>query len=215
MSNKNQSFITKIHTPSIMLFVAGPESGKTHLIKYMMYRLVGKGVFVRGIVFCPTYALNNSYNYIPESYVYPRYEDEYLKNFLRYQRDNKQKPAFLILDDCIGSLNFNSKIISHLFTCYRHYNLTIFLSTQYIYKIPPVIRECATFAFIFFTSNMRSIEALQQTYFTDISKDQTLQFITNNCNEKGKFILVLNQNQQNKYIISKAPAIIPKFFIKM
>lgn len=213
------SFIDKIKTPSIIILSAGPGSGKSYTIKYLLYCLFKQKKLKYGVVFCPTNAMNNNYDYIDSKFVYPSFDEENLKKFLRFQKQHMQ-PAFIIFDDCIGSINFNSNLIIHLFTTFRHYNLTIFLATQYIYKVPPTLRECATYTFIFNVSNMRTIEALQETYFLKHTKQELATTIAHhtepkNENDKGKFILVrVNAPESEKYSASRAPPNIRNFKLK-
>lgn len=212
--NSSPSFVEFIKTPAFILLCAEPESGKSYLIKYLMYKLSRN--FEYGIVFSSTDDLNKDYSYIQPNYIYNNYNEEYLKNFLRLQRKLK-KPAFLILDDCVGSINMNSKLLKHLFTTYRHYNLTLFVSTQYIYAVPPTLRSCANYAFIFFVEDDRTITALHKTYFNEMDHDNVVKFISqatapHSLNDKGKFILVRKKvPREEKYIISRAPPKIQNF----
>lgn len=214
------SFINSIYTPSISLFIAEPRSGKSYLIKYIMYNLAKKKKIKQGIVFCPTNDMNNNYDYIDSSYIFPIYKEEYLKKYLEVLKTNTSIPSFLIFDDCIGSVKWNSPLIEHLFSCYRHYNLTILVATQYIYKIPPVIRECATYAFIFYVSNVRSLNAIRDTLMVEMDAKQVSHFIEHSTcpkseKDKGHFILVKKQVPlKEKYILSRAPTKQPTFKIQ-
>lgn len=52
--------------PSINLLAAAPGSGKSHLIKYLIFNLWKMGKFHHGVVFCPT-AHNGAYDWMPKN----------------------------------------------------------------------------------------------------------------------------------------------------
>ncbi len=58
------------------------------------------------------------------------------------------KNAFLILDDCVGSVNFNSPLWDKLATTARQYNITIMITFQRFKKCPPVIRQNSEYIFV-------------------------------------------------------------------
>lgn len=76
------------------------------------------------------------------------------------QKQNQDKPAFIIYDDCLPQKAFKSEIFTNLITQYRHYNITVIIATQYIYKVPPTLREGTTYTAIFLQSTRRSIQAI-------------------------------------------------------
>ena len=206
--------MNKLITPNISLFAGSPGMGKSHLIRYLIYKFCKSGKFNYGIVFCPT-AFNGAFDFISDKYV-GNYNEELLKKFMNYQEQSK-KPAFIIFDDCLGSITNinNNNTLTKLFTCYRHFNITVLFSTQYIYKVPPVLRECSTYCFIFKQFNKRSISALYETFLYDKNTiDEAKRYIMENT-ENYHFILVNNKasNNKAKYIISVAPNKIPKFFL--
>lgn len=191
-----------INTPSINLFVGAPRSGKSYLMKYLLIKLALEGKFKYGLVFSPS---DNTFeSVIPGKYLHRLYNDDKLKSFLRLQKKSKQQ-AFLIIDDGIGSINLKTELFKHLFTSYRHYNITIFLSVQYVYSVPPVIRQCATYVYIFKHSNQRSFEALFLSYFSDMNNWRDVRNEMNNkLKQKYTFILINNETGCRKVL--KAPS---------
>lgn len=194
----------EIKTPNISLFVAPPRSGKTFLMRYLIYTLACEGKFKYGLVFSPTQ--DDSFDkLIPEKYIHRQFDEQKLKLFLRKQKKTKL-PAFLILDDAAGSIDMNGKLFNHLFTSYRHYNLSIFVSIQWIHKVAPVVRNCTTYAFVFKHSNQKSYEVLHSAFFAD--KDnwkETRDEINNSLKQPYSFILIKPEEGTRKVL--KAPNI--------
>ena len=145
----------KFNTPSLFLYAASPGSGKTWMIRWLTYNLVKEGQVDYVFVVCPTSDLNDSYDFVNSSYRHTNVTRSLLQKLIRFQSSPGARRMLLILDDCIGSLNFNWPEVNQLFTTYRHLKCTIMLTTQYIFRMPPLIRECAKYAFLFAQRTMR------------------------------------------------------------
>ena len=157
--------------PNITLITAGPNSGKTVLCKYILYDLFKNKKLNYGIVFCPT-GFNNSYDYLPKKYLYAQFDENTLIQLVNLQisqikQHGKAKPAFVVFDDCIGSINFTSPLFSKLVTTYRHYNILLIFTTQYLFKVPPVLRECTTYFITFKQPTKRSVQAIHETFMNE------------------------------------------------
>jgi hypothetical protein len=205
-----------INVPSVTILSASPKCGKSHLIKYLIKDLCSKGKFDYGVVICPTAQNNKEYEFIPPGYLYTEYSEEIITSLMNKQSraiaQGMPKSAFLILDDCLGSVNFRKSVITKLVTTYRHYNITILMSTQYINKIPPEIRECATYAIVFCQFSAKSYNALYDAFFQSFeTKKECKEYIEANT-EDYRFILVRCQEAPRKrYSVYRAPEIIREF----
>ncbi len=207
-----------IEIPSLIVIAGKPKSGKSHLIKYFIH--TNRHKFAYGIVMNKT-SFNDGYDYIPNGFVHSKYDETKLKNLMKLQSGLIEKgiinECFLILDDCLTS-DYNKELFTDLTTQYRHYHITVIISTQYIYKINPTIRECANYAMIFRQSTKRSIEALYESFGAHFDNfDQFKQYITNSTDDH-KFIFVdINSSEddiEDIYKVMKAPQKIPKFNLK-
>lgn len=195
-------------TPSIILLSASPGSGKSYMIKYLLKTLCAKGRFELGLVFCQT-VFNEGYDYLPKKAV-SMYNENKLKKFILSQKklieEGNPRDAFLILDDCIGAIKWNSDLWTHIITTFRHYRITIFISTQYVYKIPPVVRACAFYSFVYSPQEGRTINALWETFGMTMSKQQFTDMLIQNT---GNYYAILIDNKQNdasqRYKKIKAP----------
>lgn len=193
--------------PSITVLYAPPRCGKSHLIKHLVYSFCKAGKFNHGIVFCPT----GGYDFMPDGYVHSMYSDEMLSSFMSFQKRNG-KPAFLIFDDCLGMINPNSKVFTKLFTTYRHYNITILITAQYVNKLPPVCRDCATYVFVFKQFSEPSFIGLHKAFFPNFDDwKQTKAFVEKNTGDHKFIIVDTLESPERRYSVSKAPSKIPNF----
>ena len=185
----------------IALFCASCGSGKSYLIKYLLYELLKKGYFNDGIIICP---LEDEYEpWVNEKYLYKLYSDNILINIMNEKDEiKKKKRRFIIFDDCLGSVNWNKSVILKFLTTYRHHNCSVFISTQYINRIPTHVREIASKIFIFNQNIFRSIKAVQESFFPDKKVEEVQKILSEHC--KGYRFIYYDVRKQNK-IVTQAP----------
>lgn len=202
--------------PSIIMICARPRSGKSHAIKSIIYSACKQGRFNHGIVFCPS-AYNGDYDFMPQDHIYGYWDEEVLKRFVQRQealssRDRPAPPAFVILDDLVGSVKWNSDFMKSTITRYRHFNTTFIIASQYIYAIPPTIRECVTFAIVFKQTNNRSLKAIWETFFNEQDTFKLCGEFIDRHAVGYKFLLVRpGEELGRKYVVNCAPEEIPAF----
>lgn len=145
-----------------------PNSGKTHLIRYLVASMAKeKNKFDHVILFCKTAELTDDYSFLPDCYKFREYSDDVLLEYLKVQSraikdpNIKVKPrGLVILDDIIGkSQKLETDLLIEFTTQYRHFNVNIILSSQYINKVPPQIREAGNHIFLFRQHTDNSKEA--------------------------------------------------------
>lgn len=205
-------------SPGMNVLCASPGSGKSYLIKWLIYNLWKRKKFNYGVVFCPT-AHNGSYDWMPknvfEAFITKKVKaakdepadlrNKELDTIIQYQKHNITSKAFIIFDDCIGSIPFNSSQMSNFITTYRHYRITCFIVTQYIFKIPRVIHECAKYAFIFDQKQKRSIDGIHEIYFGDIEKPVLIQWFKEYTKDHQFILVKVAESDTNKrYTVMKA-----------
>lgn len=195
--------------PFISVISSAPQSGKSTLVKYMLTDLFSNKKLNYGLVFCPS-AFDGGYSFLPEKYVYLRFDEDAVKNLMKIQMNQiktngSAKPAFIIMDDCIGSVNFQSKFISELITNFRHYNITIIICTQYIRRLPPTIHECCSYFFTFNQTSFKSITGINEIYMEEKKYDECSNFIRNNCKDYHFILVKTYEPIEKKYTISKCP----------
>lgn len=146
-------------------------------------------------------------------YIYSQFDENKLRQLINLQigqihTAGKAKPAFVIFDDMVGSINFTSPLFSKLITTYRHYNILLIFTTQYLFKVPPVLRECTTYFITFKQPTKRSIQAIHETFMNEIDNyDECKGFIDSNTQDYQFIVVKPFESDDKKYVISKAPLV--------
>jgi ABC-type dipeptide/oligopeptide/nickel transport system ATPase component len=146
-------------------------SGKSFLLRNLIYQFSKKDMFKFGIVFTGT-SFNTDYQFMPDGAVHSDYSEaklekyiSRLRSWLEVNQGQKLPPNFLILDDLLGRIKINSNIFNNLISTFRHFNMTIFITSQYFVKnISTLLRELTDVAFIFRTRFKNSKESLYNAY---------------------------------------------------
>ena len=194
--------------PGLNILSAKPGSGKSSLIKFELYKGAVNKKYDYAIIF--TKNIDDDYDkIIDEKFIYYNFTDKDFAKILKYQQENNNNQdgpkLLLIFDDVIGSIDFNSKLMTILVTRYRHFNIGVVFSTQYIIRIPSTIRECASKSFIFYQETKNSIKACYDSYgqsFGSLTKFR--EYLLKNT-DNYQFIVVNGKNKSlsEKYEIKK------------
>tara|TARA_R110002020_G_scaffold192980_1_gene393192 strand:+ start:165 stop:1040 length:876 start_codon:yes stop_codon:yes gene_type:complete len=150
--------------PGVMLLVMKVKSGKSNLMSWMLLseKALGgkKPIFDLIYIISPTAKIDRSSQaYFREEFneriiVFDDLEnlDGFLRNILEYQQsfdikspeeDERPPRVGIFFDDISGYLKRNS-LVTHLFTRYRHYNLSLFCANQTCRDLPTAVRSQAT-----------------------------------------------------------------------
>lgn len=203
--------------PSVHLMVAAPKSGKSHLIKYLVYRLAKSRRIDYCVVFCGT-TFNNNYNYLPKNYVFSNYNEDVLSQIMQ-QQQNSNKIVCLIFDDCVSfeQMFRHSQLFNKLITEHRHYKALIFIATQYINKVSPTIRECCGYYWIFAQRTKRAYEAIYETVGCN-SHDDLISFKNFIQNNTGNYYVIFADRMEApdkmyKKFKAPPPRDMPRFYL--
>ena len=194
-----------IQLPQILVLTGMPNSGKSHLMKYLVYKWSSEGLIDYVHAICPT-KFNGGFNYIPDAYIHPSYSEELIKKILK-QQEIEKKRLVLILDDCLGSVPFDSKTFQQLVSTHRHYQITLLISTQSPNKLPNLIRDCCGYSVMLQCRTNRAITGLYDSYgvLFETFKDFKRYFVKYTCN--NYFILYTKNPPKgvHMYQILRAP----------
>ena len=150
--------------PGVMLLIMKVKSGKSNLMSWMLLSeqtLGGKQpIFDLIYIISPTAKIDRS----SQAYFREEFQERiivfddldnlepFLRDILEYQQsfdikspDEEERPprVAVFFDDISGYLKRNSLVI-HLFTRYRHYNLSLFCANQTCRDLPTAVRSQAT-----------------------------------------------------------------------
>lgn len=204
-------------TPSVFLCCARKYSGKTHLIKYILYSLIQQQRFDYGLIISPT-AANGQWNVVPAEYVHDAWDDDTITRLInkqkRFAKEGKKVNCFLVLDDVLGSVNLNSKLFTFLITAGRQFNISIFLIVQkWTSAIPPIVRQNAEYIMLLRQPDAGVIKQLWIEYGANYGTLQEWFNLFKNEVQDFRALVINNLTQSNKkediYSTIKAPADAP------
>ena len=127
--------------PGLTILASKPGGGKSTLIRFELYKGAQLKKYDYAIIFTKN-ADDNWEQVIDSQFIYYNFSEKALAKILKFQLEhiNENLRLLLIFDDVIGSIDFNSQLMTILITRYRHFNIELVFSTQYLFKIPPTIR---------------------------------------------------------------------------
>ena len=87
---------------------------------------------------------------------------------MKIQKRNREKNnpcnVLLIFDDIFGSIN-NSKVFKDLVSTYRHYNISIIFSAQYVSGSVTYLREISNYIILFNQRTQSALKLAYESYF--------------------------------------------------
>ena len=189
-----------ITIPGFTIIAGICGSGKTSAIEYILYK--NKKKFDYGLIFTNTFFTDNSFSYIPNQYVHGEFSEEKLSNFMDIQsnlvKQGVKKNAFLVLDDCLDDPGmWNSSVFKRLISQFRHYNITIIITTQYPQAIPARFRSGAFQILIFQNTTERAIRGLFESFGQLFNLYNEFKNFVNQSTVNYQFIFINNKCPEN------------------
>lgn len=192
---------TTIKKDAVVLLIGKRGSGKTTLMKDIMYHMKDKLDF--GIAMSPTEETTASLgSFIPASCIYNEYASHVLDNMLENQKRQIKKGRFknvyLLLDDCM----YDSKIMRgtntrELFMNGRHRKIFFMNSVQYMMDMPPALRSQVDYVFALKENIISSREKLWKFFFGMFQDFRDFNKVMNTCTEGYECIVVDNTVRSN------------------
>ena len=153
------------------MFIGSSRSGKSYLLKFGLTQLLEekKNGLKFGLVFTAT-KHTGAYDWLPDHAVHSQFKDTILTNYLKWlltTSKKKKKPIpnnIIVFDDIVNSLPQKEKWFEEFLSTYQHFNITLFMTTQFINKCAPLFREQAEYAYIFQLHIAKAIEATYDSY---------------------------------------------------
>lgn len=158
--------------PEIIVLLGRPASGKSYCIKSMIYSWAKANHMKFGLCVCPT-AFNGDYSYLPDKWVWDEYDEDKLARYVERLREKTKKlgkekmpPNFVILDDLLGKINWNSKFWTSWIATFRHTNTTLLISAQSLKGkgTSTLLRDCTSRALMYYTNFKSAVEGLFDAY---------------------------------------------------
>lgn len=183
-----------LKSESRTIIISKSGSGKTVLLKEIIYYMLNKYDFHTIILMSETAHYESEYKFIPKKNIMP-YSESKLKKLMDYQEKNikKKQKLLLILDDMCPSNKKNFEQITKVFVMGRHLHITCICSFQYCSStlLNPKLRANASYYFIS-DVNIETMRKLSEVIVVPgMSNKEFYNFISNN-NQNYQFIFYDN-----------------------
>jgi len=208
-----------LKNPFFLIIVGSPESGKTHLIHYIMSKQTNtnKQPWKYGIIFTRTSFNANNFRFIPEKYIYNNgYDENAVIKLMELQKGMALRhkkipyPSFIIFDDCLEPEAWKTNLFKNLAFQFRHYNISIIISVQVLkdHNVSPSMRDIITNCAVFKCDSLDGTKGLYNSFFfnTYDSIDELKPILDNLKRFNFVFYDKRNDNKNEKIKIFKCPA---------
>lgn len=198
----------EINLPSLNILYAASNTGKTFYLKQLLYHLLSKGEFDRVYVWSPTSNLSTSGwgNVINGMYLNFEVDLDKIYQILMLNKKvneaGKDRRIAIILDDILPT-DFGHRLWTDIGTKLRHYNASVFLTSQYYYKIPTTLRNNAHNVYIFKQNSLKNMTGLYEEVLLSFfnNKKEAIAYIKDNTKD---FQVIYVDMVRNKLTVSRA-----------
>lgn len=205
-----------IKTPSLSLFIARSNSGKSHLMKSILYTLAREDRFSWVLVFSTTKFNNEWVSIVGDKNVTDQFDTVYLQDLLAKQGElilkGKAKPGLIILDDMVGTASWNADVITKIATTARHYNISCWISSQWYFKLSTVLRSNVNYMYVLNSVSEKLARSIFEEFPCDrFRKWRDLQDYANKATIDFGCMMIDNSSQNPVIHTIRAPAKLKKF----
>lgn len=185
---------------SVILMIAKRRSGKSVLVKDLMY--YKRKELLTGVAMSCTEAGNGFYGqWVPDIFVYNDFDTDALQRLVDRQKKltrlDKVKPVFVILDDVgFDRKTLASKLMREIFLNGRHYKITLFICLQYALDIPPALRSNIDYVCVLKANQYR--ETLYKNFFSVVPNFATFNSIMDSVTENFGTLILDNTSHSSK-----------------
>jgi hypothetical protein len=217
--NNSEPKLPNILPNDIVTIVARKNSGKTHMIKALIHQAFKKKHYKWVIVISPT-AFNGDYaKIIGKNNVFSSFDPESIDAMLNHQealiKKNKGAQGVIIMDDCLGTVDFNHRVFSKLFSTNRHFKVGVWCTTQKFKALPTIIRGNADKVILLNSVSDTLAKSLHEEYSSDKFESwRHLQQYCHCCTQNYGAVCI-DIGQTGSYTHVRAPSVLPNFNIKM
>jgi hypothetical protein len=100
-------------------------------------------------------------------------------------QEKDQQRMLIVVDDCVG---YMGKALEKLSSKYRHYGISLIVSSQQFRMIPPTVRTCAGYWVLFRTYNEKEVAKMDEEFSGQFGK--FLQAYRRATEEKYHFLYI-------------------------
>jgi hypothetical protein len=193
---------SKMADDKVCVFIGKRGTGKSTLVADILYH---KRHLPAGIVMSATEEGNHYYEqFVPKLCIYSDYDREAIERVIARQknlvsRGITNKPAFLLLDDCMYDRKFMKDIcIRQTFMNGRHWKLFFILTMQYCMDLTPDLRANVDYVFILRENVVQNREKLYKAFFGVFPNFDMFSQVMTACTENYECLVLDNTAKSNK-----------------
>jgi hypothetical protein len=183
----NEKSIVKGKKPFLMTIFGKPGEGKSALAQYVVYEKFQQKA-IDYVMVISNSSFNDDWKFLPKKAIKKMWTPELAKQIADFQSKKGRGHLLVVLEDPVGSFPWEEKQVLQMIIMHRHLNISWIINVQYVYKLPPIYRECATYVAIFKQQTDRAKEALYLSYGGDFP-------------DKKEFYDLLSKSTGNYYFL--------------
>ena len=202
---------TKIRKGSTMIFVGKRNTGKSFLVRNILYYLRD---IPMGIVKSGSESANPFFsNFVPRAFIHDDYDSEIMSNIFDrqikiikknkrelelYGRSSIDTNAFVVLDDLMFDTSWvTDRQVTRTFMNGRHYNITFMVTMQYPLGIPPRLRGNVDYVFLLREPEYAMRKKLYEQYGGIFPNFNAFCQAFNNCSENYECMVIDRTSRSN------------------
>lgn len=169
INNFDPLVIPKDISGGIIALVGSTGYGKTFLLRDILSKIHKN--YDRFIMFSGTAKLQKDYDFFPKENIYEHYSEEKMEEIWDKNYNSRDPEKILIiLDDVINDPEFiKSQVLKKYATGARHIKLTVFLLTQFLNSLKPIIRNNLRLVVAFESDNYKERRKFIDEYLSIIN----------------------------------------------
>jgi hypothetical protein len=180
-----------------LFFSSKTGSGKSQLLRFILTE--NMHLYSKVFCICPTEKLNKFYSkLIPPENVFDEFNNDWLDKLMKKisslaEKGSQLQPILIIFDDMGSENDFKkSKALQRVMVRGRHLKISVWITAQYIYQIPPIVRNQCDMIFCG-QQNHQSLELLCQEYiYGDITPREFKTMYHQNTTDFNFFVINCN-----------------------
>jgi len=192
---------SKIGTDKVCVVIGKRGTGKSTLVTDLLYH---KREIPVGVVMSATEEGNHYYKqFVPDVFIHGDYNKEVIENVITRQKrlvsENRTKPAFILLDDCMYNKSFmKDTCIRQCFMNGRHWKIFFLLTMQYCMDLSPDLRANVDYVFVLRENVLQNRERLYKSFFGVFPSFDLFNKAMVACTENYECLVLDNTSRSNK-----------------
>jgi len=122
------------------------------------------------------------------------------------RKTDVKRHVLLVFDDIFGSLK-DSKVFKNLISTFRHYNISVIFSVQYVSATATYLREISQYIVVFDQRTLAALKLTYENYFQEFEKFTDFKAYFKHKLQKFHFFFIDREKNTKKIMICPSPKI--------